>query len=294
LSDGGTNHWQGHDFTTVSRYVAISWQFGDADGLYVSPSAGVRYYEHSDFGSAWSPHLGVVAGFGPLTGHVGYARGVVFPGLDVVVFSEEVIPMLGESWKTLDPEVMDHYEIGVSYAPGDIVELEAVWFYNDGRDRYVFVTSPTSRPVYGNVEEYVTNGVELSAGIHPADNLAVFLGGTYMWKDPSDTPYVPTLALCAGLTWRFLSAFTFSADVQYSDEMYVSSQARRANAVNIEQVDGYTVVNAKLSYAFTTASEKISGKVFVAGENLTDAGYEYRPGYPMPGLNGMAGVSLCF
>jgi len=63
---------------------------------------------------------------------------------------------------------------------------------------------------------------------------------------------------------------------------------------NTEEVGSYTVFNARLSYAFKTKSEKISGKVFVAGENLTDADYEYRPGYPMPGLNGMAGVSLCF
>ncbi len=294
LSDGSTNPWQGHDYTMISPYIAISRQFGSSDGVTVSPSVGVRYYDHSDFGSAWSPHLGVVAEFGSFTGHAGYSRGIVFPGLDVVVFSEEVIPVLGDSWKALDPEVMDHYEVGVSYRLGDVAGLEVVWFYNDGKDRYVFITSPTSRPVYGNVEEYTTKGVEVSAEIRPAANLAVFMGGTYMRTDPSDTPYAPELTLSAGLTWRFLKAVTFSADVQYSDDMFVSSQARRAGAVNMAEVDDYFVLNAKLSYAFKTKSEKVTGKVFVAGENLTDADYEYRPGYPMPGLNGMAGVSLYF
>jgi iron complex outermembrane receptor protein len=30
----------------------------------------------------------------------------------------------------------------------------------------------------------------------------------------------------------------------------------------------------------------------VAGENLTDADYEYQPGYSMPGINGMIGLQF--
>jgi outer membrane receptor protein involved in Fe transport len=38
----------------------------------------------------------------------------------------------------------------------------------------------------------------------------------------------------------------------------------------------------------------MAGEVYVAGENLTDKNYEYRPNYPMPGINGMLGVQLRF
>jgi hypothetical protein len=31
--------------------------------------------------------------------------------------------------------------------------------------------------------------------------------------------------------------------------------------------------------------------LYVAGENLTDADYQYRPGYPMPGASVMGGVA---
>jgi iron complex outermembrane receptor protein len=274
--------------------VAVSRSFGSADGLQVTPSMGIRYYDNTDFGTEWSPHAGVVIGFGPLTGHFGYSRGVVFPGLDVVVFSEEVIPVLGDSWMHLDPEIMDHYEAGLSYLMGNTAEFDLVWFYNDGRDRYVFVTSPTSMPIYDNVEAYATRGVEFSANIHPNPNLALFLGGACMRTDPSDTPYAPEITLSAGFSWRFLEAFTFNADAQYSDEMYVSSQARRATAINTALVDSYAVLNAKLSYAFTTGPDGLAGTVFIAGENLTDTTYEYRPDYPMPGINGMAGLTLTF
>ena len=76
--------------------------------------------------------------------------------------------------------------------------------------------------------------------------------------------------------------------------MYVNSQARKATVENTLTVDSFTVVNAKLDYDFRLGDDGISGTVFVAGENLTDADYEYRPGYPMPGINGMGGVKLTF
>jgi outer membrane cobalamin receptor len=36
------------------------------------------------------------------------------------------------------------------------------------------------------------------------------------------------------------------------------------------------------------------GEIFVAMENLLDANYAYRPGYPMPGRWGQIGLSASF
>jgi iron complex outermembrane receptor protein len=296
-SDGTTNHWDGDDFTMVSPYSAISHTFGSSDSLSVTPSAGIRYYDNSAFGDAWSPHAGVTIGYDSWTCHAGYSRGVVFPGLDVIVFSEEVIPALGETWKDLDPETMNHYEAGISCIIGRFARADMTWFYNNGKDRYVFVTSPSAAPVYDNVEEYVTKGLEASVSINPINDLSLFFGGTFLRADPSDLPYAPETTFSAGLNWRFLQVFTLNVDAQYVNDMYVNSQARRATATNSEKVDNYTVLNSKLSYAFELSNSdihNISGSFFVAGENLTNTDYEYRPGYPMPGINGMTGVNLTF
>lgn len=294
FSDGSTDHWDGHDASMVSPYVALSHRFIGSSGLCITPSAGVRYYDHSDFGTEFAPHAGVIVAKNDVSFHAGYSRGVVYPGLDVVVFSEEVIPGLGTTWKALDPEIMDHYETGVSYTLTDLFQVDVVWFYNNGKDRYVFITSSTSPPVYGNVEEYVTKGIEISLSMNPTESLALFLGGTFMRADPSDTPYAPETTLSAGMSYRFMSALTLNVDAQYLDQMFVNSQSRRATTENTGKVDSYTVVNAKLSYAFNLKPGSVSGTLFVAGENLTDTDYQYQPGYPMPGINGMAGVSLSF
>jgi iron complex outermembrane receptor protein len=59
-----------------------------------------------------------------------------------------------------------------------------------------------------------------------------------------------------------------------------------------EQVDGFLIFNAKLTYSFKVKA--LDMKVFAAGENLTNQDYEYKPDYPMPGINGMLGVEFSF
>jgi hypothetical protein len=39
---------------------------------------------------------------------------------------------------------------------------------------------------------------------------------------------------------------------------------------------------------------KLAGEIFLAGENLTNVSFAYMKDYPMPGINGMAGVGLKF
>ena len=64
--------------------------------LYAIPSAGVRFYDNSDFENEWAPHAGVVFGYHDTQLHARYSRGILYPGLDVVVMSEAVIPGLGQ------------------------------------------------------------------------------------------------------------------------------------------------------------------------------------------------------
>ena len=294
FSDGTSDHWDGHDFTLFSPYAAFSQRIGNENGLYAIPSVGIRYYHHSDFDEEWSPHAGLVIGYGALKGHLGYSRGVVYPGLDVVVFSEEVIPLLADTWKDLEPETMDHYEAGVSYVFGKTTTADVTFFYNDGKNRYVIVPPPPPPPVYDNIEEYVTKGVEASIQMCPVADLSLFLSATFISTDPSDLPYAPDITVSCGVNWRFLRVWTLNLDAQYIDDMTVESMARKVDAQNTQTVDDYFVLNGKLSYAFTMKEGAVSGEIFAAGENLTDVDYEYRPGYPMPGINGMVGVSFSF
>ena len=288
FSDGSTDRWDGHDVTLFSPYTAVSRQFGSQEGFYAVPSAGVRYYDNTDFDDELAPHAGLVAGYKETEVHLSYARGVVYPGLEVVVFSEKVIPMLRDSWKDLNAEKVDHFEAGITRKFGDRAVVDVTFFYDDGTDRYVIVPPPPPPPVYDNTEEFTIKGSEITVSVNPTRNLSLFAGATFLDTDPGDMPYAPETTVTGGLNWRFLKFFTLSLDASYLSSMTVSSQARKAGATNNSPVDSYTLVNGQLSYAFHLPG--MEGELFVAGENLTDESYEYLPGYPMPGLNLMGGI----
>ena len=291
FSDGTTESWDGHDMTILSPYAGINHQFGSRSGFYVIPSAGTRYYNHSDFESQWAPHAGIIAGFKKTELRLNYARGVVYPGLDVVVFSETVIPPLGASWEDLDPELVDHFEAGLSHRFTESLKADLNVFVDEGQDRYVFTTPPAGF-AYQNIEDFRINGLETTVQFKPVSSLSVFGGATWLDTDPSDLPYAPELSLSSGINWGFLENFTLSLDSEYLSDMHVNSQARKAGAMNTQEVESYFLLNGKLSYAFALDRAGLEGELFVAGENLTDTDYEYLPDYPMPGINGMVGINF--
>lgn len=59
-------------------------------------------------------------------------------------------------------------------------------------------------------------------------------------------------------------------------------------------MDGYFLLNAKLTSDFTIPYRQMREQLFIAGENLTNASYQQRSGYLMPGINGMGGFKLTF
>lgn len=294
ISTGARDDWNGEDFVIFSPYLAASQLVGARDGFFAIPSAGLRYYHHTEFDAEWAPHAGLILGYRNTELHAGYSRGVIYPGLDVIVFSQKVLPALRDSWKNLDAETVDHYEIGIRHRFGKLAVADLTFFYDDGNDRYVVVPPPPPPPKYGNVEKYRVKGVEATLTAFPLPDLALFGGVTLLETDPSDLPYAPDFTASFGLNWRFLERFRLSLDCQYLSDFFVLSQARRLNAANTQEADEFFVLNGKIAYLFDLPAWRAAGEVFLAGENLTDTNYEYRPGYPMPGINGMLGVQLRF
>jgi iron complex outermembrane receptor protein len=158
----------------------------------------------------------------------------------------------------------------------------------------VVVPPPPPPPVFANLEAFTIRGLEATVTVFPHPEVSVFAGLTLLDTDPSDLPYAPSTTVAAGLNWRLFEALRLSVDSQYVSEMYVNSRARRAGAASTEKVDPYFLLNAKLSCRVTPGAWDFEGKVFVAGENLTDTDYELRPGYPMPGISWMLGVESIF
>jgi iron complex outermembrane receptor protein len=282
--------FDGPTFRLVSPYLGLAQTF-DAAGWRIVPSGGVRYYDHNEFGAEWAPYAGLTASRGPFAAYAGYGRGVNYPGLDVVVFSQNVIRPLGQSWRNLNAETNNHVEFGFRYTQGPLA-ADLVFFRDQIDNRYVFVPPPPPPPVYVNSGGQTTKGIEGTVAYELSRALSVFGGITLLDANPGDAPYVPRQQYVLGVTGTVGPA-RYSIDAEYVSSMYVLSRARTSTAVNNAQVDGYFLLNARLFYPLPPLSRQRS-EVFVALNNITNASYEYRPGYPMPGFSFLAGVSLRF
>ncbi len=305
---GSMNNTSGQEFSRqtfeiYSPHAAVSHTFGGRDGWHLTPSAGLRWYEHNEFGSEASPHAGLVLGYKETELHFGYARSVVYPGLNVAVFSQVIVPPLAagnpDGWKDLSAEIMDHYEAGLSHTFNSLVKADVTVFWDEGKDRYRMYPRPgTMIPAgFDNIDSYRKYGFESTVTVAPSDDLSLFLGAAYLQTDPYDMPFAPDWTVSAGANWRFLKDFRISADALYREHMYTDSWARAVPAANPKRgkVGDAFLVNAKLSYFFDLPWMHLQqGEVFIAAENLTNETYEYAPGYPMPGTTWMFGASLTF
>jgi iron complex outermembrane receptor protein len=275
-----------HTYTTLSPHLAVSHMIGEKEGWHVIPSIGARYLNNDLFGEDWSPHAGVVAGYKDTEMHASTAKGVNYPGLDVLA--------MGAGGQTLKPETLYHNEVGLRHTFFEGLKGDVTWFYDHGSNRYVR-PSGAATAVWTNYGFYELQGTEATVNWEPLKNLALYAGTTWLYHRPMDLPYAPEWTWSFGGNWLFLDRFKLSADAQYIDSMHVNSWGRLYSPSNPNTVGGYFLLNAKLAWMLPADLVKgMEGELFVAGENLTDTQYAYRPGYPMPGIGCMGGLSVSF
>ncbi len=284
------SRFSGPTFRLISPYVGIA-QAIEAGDWRIVPSGGVRYYDHNEFPAEWAPFAGVTMSRGAFAVNAGYARGVNYPGLDVVVFSQNVIPPLGQSWRRLKAETDDHLELGIRYEE-QALSADLVLFRDKIENRYVFVPPPPPPPVYVNTGGQTTQGVEASVRYEVSPVLSVFGGATFLDASPADVPYAPRQQYVLGLSGQ-VGPIRYNIDAEYTSSMYVLTRGRTSTVVNAAQVDSSFLLNARLFYALPGGTLGRT-ELFVALDNLTNESYAYRPGYPMPGFSAMAGVTLRF
>jgi len=272
----------------VQPYAAVSQRFELGSGWSAQPSLGARYFDHSLFADELAPQAGLVVTGAGFEFHGSAARGVNYPGFYVMAY-----PPGNNRYQELEAERINHFEIGASRKLSSIAKVELTYFRDRGTDRIV-TSFPPYPAVWKNISNYRTDGVEAAVTVTPTDNLSLFGSVTRMRTTPDDLPYAPEWSASAGLNWRFVDRFRFSLDGQYVGSRYVTSRARSITALNTTELDSYLLVNARLAYEFPLPAWKLTGECFVAGENLGDADYEQRYGYPMTGRNGSVGFSLKF
>ena len=156
-------------FGNVAPYAAVAYTFGDA--VKVTPSAGVRYNDSREFGGVWGAQAGVTVVTSLGAAHARYARAFNLPGVWAAVFTQGY--GRGDQWKSLEPELMDHFEVGFAPRLGSKMTLDVTFFYDDVKDALRFVPPPPAPPSWGNTGAYEARGAELSLSVEPVPALAI-------------------------------------------------------------------------------------------------------------------------
>ncbi len=278
-------------FHLVSPYAMVSHLFGEEEGWHFIPSAGARFTDHDEFEDGWGPQAGVVLGKGESELHANYAHGFNYPGV-YAVFQTESAWHAGEAWQQLEPEELDHYEVGLAHRVCPWLKAQAVAFWNDGENRIQFVAPPPPPPVFQNIGDFKTEGVEVTLDVNPASNWSAFVGATFLTEiEPEELPYAPEDSLSFGASYRPWERWRFDLDGQYVSDVFTTNP--RFPGAQVE-VDDYWLFNGKVTHTLTQRDDKVQAKVFMAVENIFDESYEYRAGYPMPGTTLTAGFEVRF
>ncbi|MDD4355992.1 MAG: TonB-dependent receptor plug domain-containing protein [Smithellaceae bacterium] len=280
-------------FRILSPYFLLGHEFNLIKEWKWIPSAGVRYYSHSDLDARWAPQAGIVLKDSLTDLHLFYGRGVNYPGLYVVAQSN-MLWRGNTRWKDLDPETVDHLEAGIGRFLGPKTRIDLTWFYDKGSNRLIIITSPAP-PHYENIANFETQGLEATLTVEPVKNLSLFTGGTWIYKrSPDNLPYAPEWTASAGGNLRLFRYLKISLDTTYQDSQYVANNRNLNYGTSISKIDGFWILNGKISWDFSLPKPALTGEIYLAGENLTNVHYAYKKDYPMPGINCLLGLNIGF
>ena len=300
--------WDFPDTTLFSPYMAISHVFGSHEGLHFTPSAGFRYYNHSEFENKSAAQGGLVIGYGNTDLNINYSRGVNYPS-PIVLMNMVLTNAPVSNPRSIKPEVVDHYEAGLTHKWPKIASLGATVFNDKGKDRFLAYMGGNVIPAQFNdyIGRYEIRGLELTGSITPVKNLEFFAGATWQAAETkggnniknNHMPYTPGFQFQSGAKWTFLERYRLFMDMQHLRNLYQGTAMR--GTFNLPQLtakdklDDITLFNARLSYGFNYKPLRLSeSEVFVAVNNIFNQDYEYAKGYPMPGTTFSAGFSIKF
>ncbi|HUL30055.1 MAG TPA: TonB-dependent receptor plug domain-containing protein [Thermodesulfobacteriota bacterium] len=308
--------WDFPETTLFSPYVGVNQTFSRSEvgfipeGFHIIPSGAFRYYVHDQFKDEPSYQAGLVAGYKQTDLHLNYSRGVNYPSpIALMNFVLVSSPVANPSryWQNIKPEVVDHYEVGLTHAWPKIASLGATVFYDKGKDRFQdFLFGPI--PVLWNdpIGKYDIRGLELSGTVTPVQNLEIFGAATWLQANAignngfevDHLPYTPGAQFQAGGSYKFLNHFQFYMDMQYLRDMYQGTN-NRPGTLNFTQLgrkdklDDIILANARLSYRFDYWPFRLrDSEIFVAVNNIFNQHYEYLKGYPVAGTTVFGGFTI--
>lgn len=272
-------------FRSTAPYALLA-QSMDLAGGRATLSAGLRVDDAEPFGTQRGSQEGLRWERGRTVLHLRRALGYDVPGVFVATLLGGGPG--GTAWRSLRPERIDHLEWGWTRRLSPRLSLALTRFDDEVRDglRAVFAGGP---PSLQNLGDYRSRGWESTVSWTPDSRFELLFGGTWSDTTPDDVPYVSRRSLLLALRHDPPGPWRASLDLRHVEDFWAGNERFPAPPT---LVNGHALVNFQLTRSFHDPRGGREGEWFLSWENLGDANYELKPGYPMPGRWVLAGVRL--
>ena len=175
----------------------------------------------------------------------------------------------------LDPESMMNYEVTVSHAFSQYLNLDVTGYFAEGSNIIQTVSGKNL-----NTGSFRNKGIEVSAMSRPLDVLALRASYSYMHTTLAELTAAPKNQYYIGIDWQAMPKFTVNAELRGVGGLYVANNVEHQN---------YALLNLRLTYKPARFID-----LFANLDNIINAKYMINNGYEMPGFTCMGGVKLRF
>jgi len=297
------------DMFLFSPYIAASHTLGGPEGWHIAGQAGVRGFVHNVWADAAAPQFGITGGYKGTDVYANYVLGYVYPAPANIQSLVNSGGVRDADLKSVRPEVVYHYEAGISRKFG-IATLGGSFFFDDGRNRIIandIIPKNASLVSYFRI-----TGVEIYGNVKPVRVLTFFAGGTWLRAAARGEdgivadrmPFTPDISLASGVTWtlscfavKYLEDVMISADYRFLHGLYANTALQFSsgfiNSGDTSKLDDQHIVHIRASYTYQAQVYHIDSlEAYIDVDNLLNQKYEYWPGYRMPGITVSGGLNI--
>ncbi len=257
-------------------------------------TGGIRYDHDGNFGGHISPRLyGVLNASDNLTVKGGISTGFKAPSLRATTPEWGQVSRGGNIYgnANLAPEKSINYEVGVYYDKGEKFSTSATVFYNQFDDKISRIACPLTQctdgpnefgsdpTTYVNVDEAVTQGLELSASLKLSSKVSASANYTYTESEQKTGTYagsplnqLPTHLLQTSVNWVLSDAFSAWARMHYRGE---ESQPTTGPSQSSLIAPSYTTADLGANYQLSNNIKLGVGVYNLFDKEISEVEYGY-------------------
>ena len=263
-----------------SVYLQDTWEIIDTVNL----TLGVRHDQYSDFGGTTNPRAGLTWEF-MQNASLKFLYGEAFRPPN---FREELFIRS----KSLEPETIRTYEVGLSYQFNKHVSSSVNYFNNRIND-LITTTEIADKTFIVNAGDARVQGIEMETKVDITKGSYLFMNYTFQDTEDDDGNSLPFVAKHHG---NFGININYPKYINTNLYTYITGKRSRESDDTRDDLPGFALLNLSVTGKKFFKTMEVQGTVFnLLDKDYSDPGFSFMPeDIPRPGRTFFIGLSCEF